>query len=67
MDLGLTLRILPSLIIQSVAEAYVDMPGNQQYGPMNDGMMPAMDLRCVSGYCLPTGYKKLETPYPDGE
>ncbi len=30
-------------------------------GPM------APELKCVSGFCLPRGYKKLETPITEGK
>ena len=28
---------------------------------------PMPDLKCVSGFCLPRGYKKLETPITEGK
>ena len=51
------------LAIMEVVRAQVDeMPL-----PLGRAVPITPELKCVSGFCLPRGYKKLETPITEGK
>ena len=50
---GISFLLLTAITEQDVVKA--------QMGELPP-VPPAEDIKCVSGFCLPRGYKKLETP-----
>lgn len=44
-------------LLTGLASVKAQMHGNQAVPPQLQD-----ELKCVSGFCLPRGYKKLETP-----
>lgn len=54
MIVGLSLQLA---IMAMMVKAQMDEPP----------VPPGADLKCVSGFCLPRGYKKLETPITEGK
>ena len=50
-------------VLMEVVRAQVD-----DLGALPPGSAPITpELKCVSGFCLPRGYKKLETPITEGK
>ena len=53
--------LLLAAVLMEVVRAQVDEM------PLPQGAVPITpELKCVSGFCLPRGYKKLETPITEG-
>ena len=54
--------LLAAVLMEQVVRAQVDEM------PLPQGAVPITpELKCVSGFCLPRGYKKLETPITEGK
>ena len=55
--------LLLAAVLMEVVRAQVD-----EMGSLPQGAVPITpELKCVSGFCLPRGYKKLETPITEGK
>ena len=56
--------LLLAAVLMEVVRAQVDDLG----AGLPPGSVPITpELKCVSGFCLPRGYKKLETPITEGK